>query len=81
MLKASSCRASQPNSFFALLFLAVILWGGDRLIALVPGYEKLKQAARIIAIVAVALWCISLAASLVGVSLPWSAGTSVHRRH
>jgi hypothetical protein len=58
---------------FAVLVLAVLIWGGDRLLALLPGNEKLKQIVRIIAIVAVALWFLSLAASFFGVSMPWGS--------
>lgn len=65
---------------FTLLVLAVLVWGGERLLALWPGNEKLKQIVRIFAIVAGALWLLSVAASFFGVSLPWSSGV-VHRRH
>lgn len=63
---------------FLILFLAVVIWGGDRLLALLPGDAKLKQAARIIAIVVLALWALNVSASLFGVSTPWSP--TVHRR-
>jgi hypothetical protein len=66
---------------FTILFLAVLVWGGERLLALFPGNEKLKQIVRIVAIVVIALWFLSVAASFFGVSLPWSFGASVHRRH
>lgn len=65
---------------FLLLGLAVIVWGGERLFALFPGNEKIKQVIRILAIVGLALWFLSVAASFFGVSLPWSSGP-VHRRH
>lgn len=65
---------------FTLLVIAVLVWGGERLLALFPGNERIKQVIRILAIVAVALWFLSVAASFFGVSLPWSSGT-VHRRH
>lgn len=63
---------------FLLLVLAVIVWGGEALLALLPGYDKLKKAARIIAIVAIALYLLGLVAGMLGVSLPWQAGV-VHR--
>ena len=65
---------------FAVLFLAVLIWGGDRLLALLPGNEKLKAAVRIIAIVAVALWLLGLVAAFFGISMPWMLG-DVHVRH
>jgi len=64
---------------FLILFLAVLIWGGDRLLALLPGNEKLKQAVRIIAIVIVALWALSVAASFFGVAMPWSPTLQRHR--
>lgn len=57
---------------FLVLFLAVVIWGGDRLLALLPGNAALKQAVRIVAIVCVALWALSVAASFFGVSMPWA---------
>lgn len=63
-----------------ILVLAVLIWGGDRLLALLPGNEKLKAAARIIAIVFVALWFLSMAASILGVSMPWNMGPTVRHR-
>ena len=63
---------------FLILFLAVVIWGGDRLLALLPGNEKLKQAVRIVAIVIVALWALGIAASFFGVSTPWSPA-AIHR--
>jgi len=57
-----------------ILVLAVILWGGDRLLALLPGNEKLKQIVRIIVIVAVALWALSVIASFFGLAMPWGTG-------
>lgn len=65
---------------FTLLVLAVLVWGGERLLALFPGNERIKQIIRILAIVAFALWFLSVVASFFGVSLPWSSGP-VHRRH
>lgn len=56
--------------FFSLLVLAVLIWGADRLLVLLPGNEKVKQAVRIVAIVVVALWFLSLAASFFGASTP-----------
>lgn len=64
---------------FLILFLAVIIWGGDRLLALLPGNSTLKQIVRIVAIVIVALWFLSLAAGFFGVSLPWSPAVHRHR--
>jgi hypothetical protein len=43
----------------------------DRLLALLPGNEKVKQVVRIVAIVAVAIWFLSLAAAFFGVAMPW----------
>jgi ABC-type glucose/galactose transport system permease subunit len=66
----------------AVLVLAILLWGGDRLLALWPSQGKLVQAARIIVIVAVSLWLLSLIAGFFGVGLPWSSGIPVeHYRH
>jgi hypothetical protein len=76
-----SVMSSIVELIFTILFIAVIVLGGERLLALFPGYEKLKQVVRILAIVAVALWFLSVAALFFGVSLPWSFGASVHRRH
>ena len=64
---------------FLILFLAVIIWGGDKLLALLPGNEKLKQAARVIAVIVIALWALSVAASFFGVAMPW--GGPVLPRH
>jgi cell division protein FtsX len=64
--------------FFLLLALAVIVWGGDGLMKLLPGDAKIKQAAKIIVIVILALWFLSLAASILGVAIPWS-GQVRHR--
>lgn len=64
---------------FAILVLAVLLWGGDRLVALLPGNEKLKQAVRVIAIVVVALWFLGLVAGYFGIAMPWGFGEI--RRH
>lgn len=63
---------------FLILFLAVVIWGGDRLLALLPGNAALKQAVRIVAIVAIALWTLNVAAGFFGVSMPWSFG-AIHR--
>ncbi len=63
----------------ALLVLAVLIWGGDRLLALLPGNEKIKQIVRIVVIVIVALWFLSLAASFLGVPMLWEPGGL--RRH
>lgn len=64
---------------FLILFLAVIIWGGDRLLALLPGNAALKQAVRVIAIVIVSLWALSVAAGFFGVSMPWSPHIVRHR--
>jgi len=64
-----------------LLVLAVLIWAGDSLIKLLPGNEKVKQAVRIVAIAAIALWFLSLAASLLGVSMPWSGPLIVGHHH
>jgi hypothetical protein len=64
----------------ALLILAVLIWGGDRLLALVPASPKLIAAIRIIAIVCVALYVISLVAGFFGVAVPWYP-TVVRGRH
>lgn len=63
----------------ALLILAVLIWGGDRLLALVPAAPKLIAAIRIIAIVCVALYVISLVAGFFGVAVPWYP-TAYHGR-
>lgn len=71
---------------FAVLFLAVLIWGGDGLLALLPGNEKLKAAVRIIAIVVVSLWLLGLVAAFFGVALPWApvlparAGHTIRQR-
>lgn len=65
---------------FAILVLAVLAWGGDRLLALLPGNEKLKQVVRILTIVVVALWFLGLVASWLGVAVPW-APLMPHTRH
>lgn len=72
--------SSVVELIFALLVLAVLVLGGERLLALWPGNSVVKQVVRIVAIVAIALWCLSEAASFLGVALPWP-GAPVHRRH
>jgi Mg2+ and Co2+ transporter CorA len=64
---------------FTALFLAVLVWGGDSLLKLFPGNEKLKQIVRIVAIVAVALLFLNMVASFLGVSMPWGTGLQIHR--
>jgi hypothetical protein len=59
------------NILLAILVLAVLVWGGDRLLVLMPGNERLKQAVRVIAIVVVALWFLGLVASFFGIAMPW----------
>ncbi len=56
---------------FALAILSVLVWGGDRLLALLPGSERIKSAIRTIAIVLVALVLIFLLASVFGVRIPF----------
>lgn len=59
---------------FLILILAVLLWWGDKLLALAPGDAKLKAFVRTscIALVAIALIC--LVAALFGVRIPWFSG-------
>lgn len=64
---------------FLILFLAVVIWGGDRLLALLPANSTLKQAVRIIVIVVLALWALNVAAGIFGVSMPWSPTIHRHR--
>jgi hypothetical protein len=65
----------------ALVFLAILIWGADRLLALVPGYPKLIQAVRIIAIVVISIYVIGLIAGFFGIPVPWAYGdVRVHRR-
>ena len=63
-----------------MLVLAVLIWGGDALLKLLPGNEKIKQVVRILAIVVLALWFLSLAADLLGVPMPWSVGPLYRHR-
>lgn len=70
---------SMLSILFAILVLAVLVWGGDRLLALLPGNESLKQFVRIIAIVVVAIWFLGLVASWLGVSVPWAPLMPRHR--
>jgi len=65
---------------FSLLVLAILIWGGDRLLALAPGSPKLIAAIRIIAIVCVALYVLSLIAGFFGVAVPLFP-TVVRSRH
>lgn len=65
---------------FLILFIAVVVWGGDKLLALLPGNSALKQAARVIVIVVLALWALSVAASLLGVPMPWNMGALPRHR-
>ena len=62
-----------------ILVVAVLLWGGDRLLALWPGNEKLKQVVRIIVIVAVAIWVLILIAGFFGIPMPWGPVPVRHR--
>jgi hypothetical protein len=59
--------------------VCIILWGGDRILALLPGYEKVKSGIRTVVIVVMALWCLSLVAELFGVSMPWGSSPALHR--
>ena len=65
---------------FSLLVLAILIWGGDRLLALAPGQPKLIAAIRIIAIVCVALYVVYLIAGFFGVAVPLFP-TAVRGRH
>jgi hypothetical protein len=62
-----------------LLIAALLLWGGDRLLALWPGNPPLKQVIRIVVIIAVALWCLSLIAGYFGIPMPWGPAPYRHR--
>ncbi len=64
---------------FWLIALAILIWGGDRLLALAPGSPKLIAAIRIIAIVCVALYVLGLVAGFFGVAVPW-VPTAFHGR-
>lgn len=55
----------------SLIALAIFIWGGDRLLALVPGSPKLIMAIRVIAIVCISLYVLTLIAEFFGVSTPW----------
>lgn len=62
-----------------LIVLAILLWGGDALLALVPGNEKIKRAVRVIVTVCVALYLLSLIAAFFGLGTPlWPM---LERRH
>jgi hypothetical protein len=56
---------------FSLLVAAVLLLGGDRLLALWPGNSTLKQVIRIVVTIAVALWCLSQIAGFFGIPMPF----------
>ena len=64
---------------FLLLVAALLLWAGDRLLALWPGNSPLKQVIRIVVIVAVALWALSLIAGFFGIAMPWGPALPRHR--
>ena len=64
----------------ALIFLAILIWGADRLLALVPGYGKIIAAVRIIAIVVIAIYVIGLIAAFFGIPVPWGYGDMHYRR-
>lgn len=63
-----------------LVLLAVLIWGADRLLALVPGYPKLIAAVRVIAIVVITIYVIGLIAGFFGIPVPWAYG-DVRVRH
>ena len=71
--------ASILGLVFMLLIAALLLWAGDRLLALWPGNPPLKQVIRIIVIVAVALWALSLVAGFFGIAMPWGPAPYRHR--
>lgn len=64
---------------FLLVILAVLLWGGDRILAHVPGNPKLKDVARTIIIVVVSIALICMLAALLGIRIPWFTGFVRHR--
>jgi hypothetical protein len=59
---------------FLILILAVLLWWGDRILALAPGNPKLKELVRTSAIALVAILLICLIAAFFGVKIPWFSG-------
>ena len=65
---------------FLILILAVILWWGDRLLALAPGNPKLKEIVRTSVIALVAIGIICVVAALFNVRIPWFTGF-VHFRN
>ncbi len=62
-----------------LAIAALLLWGGDRLLALWPGNPPLKQVIRIVVIVAVALWCLFQIAGFFGIPTPFGPALQRHR--
>lgn len=56
---------------FSALILAVIVWGGDGLMKLVPGNEKIKAGIRIFAIVVLVIFCLISIANFFNIPLPW----------
>jgi hypothetical protein len=65
----------------ALLILAVLVWGGDGLIKLAPGNEKLKQVARILGIVVLTILCLRAVAAYFHIPVPLLFGDlSSHHR-
>lgn len=60
--------------------VCIILWTGDKLLALFPGYEKIKSGIRAVVICVMALWCLSLIAELIGVSMPWGPSPVLQQR-
>lgn len=63
-----------------LVIVAILVWGGDHLLALAP-QSKILAAARIIAIVAISIWVVCLIASFFGIPVPWGpVGASYRHR-
>ena len=62
-----------------LVIVGVLVWGGDRLLALAP-QSKILIAARIIAICAISIWVVCLIAAFFGIPTPWVPGYVHHHR-
>jgi hypothetical protein len=63
----------------AILIVMLLLWAGDRLLALWPGNSALKQVVRIVVIVVVAIWVLVTVAGLFGIPVPLWAPAPRHR--